>query len=474
MRICLVHPAGSNWMPGKKDVAAVANRMAPLGLLSIAAYLKQAGHEVSILDCLGPGAQKSSTANAKIIASRKPDLTGFSVTTSGFPDACDMAQAIKAELPESRVMFGGVHVSAIGGPLLRDYPAIDYLCMGEGEITALALADGKAPSNINGLVYRDNGEIIENPPAAQIQDLDELPFPAYEILDGFPGGYNLPLFSYINTPGATMITSRGCPFQCSFCDRSVFKNKYRYNSPEYVYVHMKYLQERFGVRHVNIYDDLFTTNRKRIQRICELLISKPLGMNFNCAVRAGHADDELLAMLKAAGFLMLSIGIETGDPDQMKSHKPGVTLEEITDTVKRIQARGLRAKGLFMMGLPGDTEKSIARTSDFAMSLDLDDMNMSKFTPFPGAPLWNEIVESGRFEENWREMNCLNFVYTPEDIESKERLSTLYNQHVKRFYSSAAWRNKLIKRTWQHRKSLLYMLKNIPDFLSAKKSFEND
>lgn len=119
-----------------------------------------------------------------------------------------------------------------------------------------------------------------------IPDLDSLSFPAYEKLCGFPRDYHLPLFSYIRIPGATMITSR-CMYQCSYCDRSVFQKGFK-NSAAYIYEHMKYLRDRFGVRHVNIYDDLFTANRKRIVELCEKLARFPLGVNFNCAARGLH------------------------------------------------------------------------------------------------------------------------------------------------------------------------------------------
>lgn len=472
MRIVLVHPAGYNWMPGRKDVAAIANRMAPLGLLSIAAYLEKLGHEVFVHDCLGPGAVPGVEVNSGIVLGFNPDLVGFSATTSGFLDAYDMAVEIKTQRPEIKTVFGGVHISSLGMILLEDFEQIDFLCMGEGEITLGELAEGCDLKDINGLVWRDNGKIVANPVREHIPDLDALPFPAYEKLKGFPGKYNLPLFSYINTPGATMITSRGCPYQCSYCDRSVFKRGYRYNSAEYIYEHLTYLRKRFDVRHVTIYDDLFTAHRKRITKLCDLLVSKPLGMHFNCAVRTGHADDELLEMLKSAGFLQLSLGIETGDPDLMKEHKPGVYIEEVKDTVRRIQAKGLRAKGLFMMGLPGETVESIQKTSDFVISLGLDDMNMSKFTPFHGAPLWNTISEQGELNEDWRRMNCLNFVFLPKGIDSIKTLTQLYNTHVKRFYSDWGWRNRFNRRIWEHRKSLWYAVKNLPGFLYAMRSFE--
>jgi magnesium-protoporphyrin IX monomethyl ester (oxidative) cyclase len=186
----------------------------------------------------------------------------------------------------------------------------------------------------------------------------------------------------------------------------------------------------------------------------------------------GQVDDDLLEMLKAAGALQLSLGIESGSQALLSVHKPGLYLEEVTDTVRRIQAGGLRAKGLFMMGLPGETEASIEKTSDFALSLDLDDMNMSKFTPFPGAPIWRGIEEKGALDADWRKMNCLNFVFLPMGIDSIETLDQLYNRHVKRFYSDRKWRKKFRSRLWQHRHSIWYMLKHLPTFMAARRTFE--
>ena len=323
-----------------------------------------------------------------------------------------------------------------------------------------------------GLIWRDDGRVVTNPRRPLLPDLDQMPFPAYDLLRGFPRRYHLPLFSYIQRPGATMVTSRGCPYKCSYCDRSVFKQGYRYNSAAYIYAHMRYLRNRFGVRHLNIYDDLFTAHGRRITELCTLLGKRPLGVQFNCSVRVGHADDDLLRMLKTAGCLQVSLGIETGDETLMDRHKPGVHLEGVKETIRRIQAHGLRAKGLFMMGLPGETEASIRRTSDFVISLGLDDMNMSKFTPFHGAPVWQTLQEHGTFREDWQQMNCLNFVFVPRAIASREALDELYNQHVKRFYSSPDWRRKFRRRMWGHRWSLWHVMAHLPGFLAAKRNFE--
>jgi radical SAM superfamily enzyme YgiQ (UPF0313 family) len=446
--------------------------MVPLGLLSLSAYLKQAGHQVYLHDCLGPRAATSLDANAKAILSHKPELVGFSTTTSSFIDGDSLAGRIKQSAPRVKIIFGGVHSSALGAELLKGFQVIDYICRGEGEQTLADLAAGMDLRSIGGLVWRDSDQVIANPPQEPLSDLDDLPFPDYEGLAGFPRGYHLPLFSYIRAPGATMVTSRGCPYQCSYCDRSVFKRSYRYNSAEYIYEHMKHLRGRFGVRHINIYDDLFTAHRPRIESLCEMLTTRPLGLQFNCAVRVGQTDEDLLKSLKRAGCLMVSIGIESADPTLLKRHKSGVDLNDVRDTVARIQAAGLRAKGLFMMGLPGETEETIRTTGDFILSLRLDDMNMAKFTPFPGAPLWATIREEGLLIEDWQLMNCLNFVFLPNGISSWERLDELYNRHVKRFYTDRQWRRKTARRFWEHRWSLWRLLRDWPSFLAARRHFE--
>ena len=257
------------------------------------------GHTTSVCDCLGPLAPGGLERNTDWVLETKPDLVGFSTTTSAFLDACDMAQQIKARRPEVKIIVGGAHPSAIGQLLLEHFPDIDYLCLGEGEETMADLAEGKALQDIGNLVYRDNGKVIANPRRPRLEKLDDLPFPAYEKLAGFPEAYHLPLFSFAKRYGATMITSRGCTFTCSYCDRTVFQSRYTSNSPQYIWEHMRHLRDHFDVHHINFYDDLFTASRRRVSEICELLARQPLGMDFNCAVRVGHADQEMLRSAKA-------------------------------------------------------------------------------------------------------------------------------------------------------------------------------
>ncbi|HET6718191.1 MAG TPA: radical SAM protein [Rhodocyclaceae bacterium] len=476
MRVTLVHPAGFNFVPGQPDFSVLANRMVPIGVLQLASWLEQHGHPTAVHDCLGPHSPADLDGNVAQILASEPELVGFSSTTSGFIDAIELARRIKAQAPHVSIVCGNVHVSSIGAPILEHFPEIDYLCIGEGEGALLDLANGKTLAEIANLVFRDpqqSGRIVANPRRNRITNLDELPFPAYEKLAGFPQGYYLPLFSYERRWGATMVTSRGCPFTCSFCDRTVFERLYRANSAAYIYAHMKHLRDRFGVFHINIYDDLFTANKKRIKELCRLLTEQPLGVHFNCAIRTGQTSDEMLRELKAAGALMVSIGIESADPAMMERHKAGVSLDAVRQTVRQIHAAGLRAKGLFIFGLPGETPATVKTTSDFILSLDLDEMNMTKFCPMYGAPIWDECKDpaAGDFVEDWRLMNCCNFVYRPAGFKNREEMDGLYNWHIQRFYTGKAYQRRFARRLWAHRHSLWHMIKNLPRVLQARRYF---
>jgi radical SAM superfamily enzyme YgiQ (UPF0313 family) len=442
--------------------------------MQLASWLDKHGHETALHDCLGPYAPKTIAENAEIVLATNPEMVGFSATTSGFMDAIEIATYIRERRPEIKIVFGNVHVSSLGAPVLEEFPEIDYLVIGEGEGALLNLADGKPLKEIGNLIYRDEqGKIVVNPRRDRILDLDELPFPAYEKLAGFPHAYHLPLFAYEKRYGATMITSRGCPYTCSFCDRTVFERLYKTNSAQYTYDHMKYLRDNFGVYHINMYDDLFTAKKQRVMDLCDLLIENPLGVQWNCAIRTGHTSDEMLVKLKQAGVLMVSMGIESADPAMMERHKAGVTLDAVRDTVRQIHEAGMRAKGLFIFGMPGETPETVKTTSDFILSLELDEMNMTKFSPLHGAPIWDECASnvSGDFIEDWRLMNCLNFVFLPSGFSSREEMDALYNWHVRRFYDSKGYQRRFAKRLWAHRWSLWHVLKHLPETIAAARYF---
>ncbi len=433
MRILLFCPRGFIDTSSGKHVFSLAAALPPLGLASIAAVLRQAGHDVSLWD----GALRPSVTNAQWaqrIAAYKPDFACFSAVTSAFDDAHDVCRRVKELQDSIRTVFGGAHVSWGREQILARFQAVDYVVAGEGEFSLLKLVEGRPPETIEGLYYRDGPVVRNGPPQEPQCSMDDLPFPAYDMLDGFPGAYRLPLFNYRRHPGASVISSRGCVYRCSYCDRSVFRRSFRHNSPEYTFELVQWLRRDFGIRHVIFYDDLFTLDRNRVARLCGLLRSSRPGLGFNCIVRVGHIDKELVGELKSAGCWMVNVGIESGDQDMLDIHKEGLALDMIRRDIELLHNAGLWVKGLFMVGFPGETEQSIRATIDFACSLPLKDANVTAFTPFPGAPVFKGIESLGAFENDWSRMDCVNFVFVPKEIGSRQALERYYAEFIRRFY----------------------------------------
>jgi radical SAM superfamily enzyme YgiQ (UPF0313 family) len=297
-----------------------------------------------------------------------------------------------------------------------------------------------------------------------ISDLDVLPFPAYHLLPDFPRRYTLPIFSYPTSPNTSIISSRGCPYACSYCDRSVFSRGFRFNSPEYILEHVALLNRRYGIRHVFFYDDLFTFDRKRVAEFCELKEKKGITVTYNCIARLEHVDQELLALLKRSGCWQVNFGIESGDPEVLKKHRKFYELDEVGQKLQMVKKGGMRVKGLFMVGLPGEDEAAIRRTIDYALSLPLDEINVTKFTPFPGAPVYATIRDFGEFDETWELMNCINTVFVPNGM-TKQRIDDLYDEFIRRFYHRSRIHWGYAKMLWKSPHSVYAFMRKLPEIL---------
>jgi len=243
--ILLVHPLGYSSDKASGDISRVANITPPIGLASISAYLAQNDIQSDIIDCY---AHPDSDKKYQIyIKSLNPKIIGFSCSTSTFLDGIRLSGIAKAIDPEIKTVFGGAHVSALKESIIEKFSEIDYLVIGEGEqtLTELILSGFKNVSEIQNIVYRNESKkAVFTGYRKKLLDLDSLPFPAYEKLEGYPHKYKLPIFNYPTTPSSSCISSRGCPYSCSYCDRSVFKKSFRYNSALYLYNHIKYLNTR--------------------------------------------------------------------------------------------------------------------------------------------------------------------------------------------------------------------------------------
>jgi len=469
--VLFIHPLGVNWMPGEKDMSRIANIMLPIGILSLAAWVEKRGHQAFIHDCYAFPMQDEEML--RVIRDTNPDYLGISATTSSFLDGIRISKKAKEVFPHIKTVFGGIHVSALGEKLLRDFPEIDYGVVGEGEESLVEILerDEQDFKGVRGVIYRENGQVVFTGPRATRLDLDALPFPAYHKVAGFPVQYKLPIFNYPRVPNTTAMTSRGCPYQCSYCDRSVFGPSFRFNSAEYMFELVKFLNKQYGIRHINFYDDVFTLHPVRLEGFCKLLIDSGMGMTFNCAARAEHLDSDLVKLMKRAGCWMISLGIESGDHDLLERHRANADLEMIRHKVELIKNTGIRPKGLFMLGLPGETEQTIDRSMEYALSLPLDDFNLTKFTPFPGSPVYQHIREYGQFEEKWELMNCLNFVFIPHGF-TRERLEERYREFYRRYFQRPRILWSYATMLWRSPDSWLRFLTHLGDFLHIRNTFK--
>lgn len=474
--ILLIHPLGYSARNAKNDVSRMANIMPPLGLASISSYLTSHDIHSDIIDCYAH--PDSDQLIIDYLEEYSPDFMGFSCTTSSFFDGVRLSEIAKKIRPKIKVVFGGVHVSAVKEDVLNKYSCIDYCVIGEGEETLkeLLLCSGQEEAcEILGLVLRKDDDVIFSGQRKDLLDLDSLPFPDYKKLAGYPKVYKLPIFNYPKVPNASCISSRGCPYACSYCDRSVFQRTFRYNSADYLYKHVQYLQEEFGIKHINFYDDQFTFQRQRVADFCQKMIDSPIKMTFNCAARAEHLDFELLELMKAAGCWMISLGIETGDEDLLAHHRQNPDLQMMREKIDLIKKAGIRVKGLLMMGLPGETEASIKKSKEYVYSLPIDDFNLAKFTPFPGSPIYKKIKEQGSalgtFNEDWEQMDCMQFQFIPKGIE-QEKMEKLFID----FYKCHFQRSKVlwgyVTMLWKSPDSWFRFLKSLTSFLRF--AFTND
>ena len=328
MKVLFVHPHGRNWMGSMKDISSIFNLMPPLGMMSIAAFLEARGIATELLDCYANPAPLEELV-AGIVA-RAPDVVGFSCTTSSFLEGYQLAERIKELAPQIKIVFGGAHACSVGVSLLDSFPAVDYLVIGEGENTfyELVAAGFAGVAGIPGVGFRQDGKGTLSAVRENIVDLDTLPFPAYHRLAEFPRRYNLPLFSYPKAPNTSIISSRGCPYHCSYCDRSVFNRGFRFNSPAYIHEHLKYMHMDYGIRHVFFYDDLFTYDRGRVEELCRLMSDSRLPVTYNCIARLEHVDPELVALLKRSGCWQVNFGIESGvAPRDEVAARPAAVLD---------------------------------------------------------------------------------------------------------------------------------------------------
>jgi radical SAM superfamily enzyme YgiQ (UPF0313 family) len=404
-------------------------------LLSLAAVLRQAGHTVRIVESASLGLSFSATVDE--ILRGNPRYVGLTCTTASVENAAGIARAVKEKSPQAVILAGGPHITALPEETFRRFPDFDYGILGEGEAALPdlleALEGKKDPAPVESAVYRRGEEIRVNPRRPFIEKLDALPFPAFDLLPDFPRAYRAPFLNYRQGPAAPLISSRGCPQACTFCDRSVFGSRYRYFSEDYLGELISSLRRRYGIRHLIFTDDQFAASRPRLVRLCERLARGGPDLQWNCDARVDSVDPEVLRLMKRAGCWMISYGIESGSPQILDRIQKGISLENAERAVRWTREAGIRAKGLFMIGYPQETEETLAQTLAFIRRVPLDEINLSFLTPYPGTEIYRQLKGSAEFSEEWGRMNALNSLLLPKDL-SRQALEKAYGRILRGFY----------------------------------------
>jgi anaerobic magnesium-protoporphyrin IX monomethyl ester cyclase len=478
MRILLIDPPFYRFM-------GFYNRYFPVGLVSVATVLRNAGHEVFVydadfnerpslldytrlpehygryLDALRHPDHPILAEVRETLRRTEPELVGISIWTTFAASALRVAEISKSVLPSCPVVMGGPHATAKSEEVLRICPAVDYVFEGEGEQSALelaaALAGGRLdPASIRGLAWRERGIIRHAPPRERRRDLDEFPFPDRELL--------MNRDRYTAEDMGLIMTSRGCPYACSYCATDVRRTSYR--SVEHVLAEIQAVRDRYGTVQFSFKDDSFTVDRGRIEELCKRMIAARLPLRWECTTRLNLVTENLLRIMKRAGCNSIKVGIESGSPDVLRRMNKGITLDQIRQAARLLQKSGIYWTSYFLIGTPGEDSQDVHKTLDFLYEIGPDFASLGVYEPFPGTAMFEDGLRRGLLR---RDMDLQDFydvlpnhyykvdprrqvdTMEPQQFQALEREMKdtfhRYNKHLGRMFRRARTRVAQYRRT---------------------------
>ena len=393
----------------------------PLGLACLAAVLREHGINVRIVD--GTLSESYLSAVGDIL-STDPDVVGLTASTDSIHNAAKIAEMIKDRSFFTTVIIGGPHVTAVPEDTMIRFPQFDIGILGEAENTIVELLDtifgDYRLSGVKGIVYQQKGKTVRTEPQPYIENLDSLPVPAWDLLPDLATHYCPPVHTVKRLPAALLVTSRGCPLKCSFCDRSIFGNTSRAYSAAYVMAMICDLYKRYGIREFQFRDDNFLAFRSRLIDLCWLIRKSGLDITWSIAGRVDMVNPEILATLHDAGCWQIWYGIESGSQRILDVINKKTKLDKIRDAVSMTKKAGISPCGFFMLGMPTETKDDIEDTIRFSRYLDLDEAHFSFCTPIPGCEMHDTAKGYGSFDDDWRKMSMWNPVFVPWDLTSKQ------------------------------------------------------
>ena len=437
MRVCLIDlPISHEQIYGEWDLSALETYCPPLGLLSLAAWLRKHGHEPSVLDL--PTLKWSVEDAARHVLQERPGLVGLSARTINVSNAARLAALLKEGGYPGPVVLGGPHVTAVPVPTLERFAAIDCGVTGEGERTLQELVErhaaGRPLDGVQGLAWRDpSGAVRVNAPRPPLEDLDELPLPAWDLLPGFPQAYPLSALETRRLPAASIMTSRGCPFRCTFCDSLVFGHHVRLHSAAYTLDMIRHLRDRYGIHDLMMLDDNFILKQDRLFEICDAMIAERMGLKWYCMGHAHLMTEERLRRIRAAGCWIIEMGIESGCDRILRHIHKHTDKAEVAAAVARARAAGLMVKGNFIFGFPTETRESLEETIAFATGIGLSLFQQNYLTVWPGCEIARDAERYGRCERDWGRLAHQRITFVPEGLTEAD-LVRASKDSFRRFY----------------------------------------
>lgn len=435
MKICLISAPTANQFDGRAvgemEAARIMGELAPVGILSLAAVLEAKGLQPEVVDLnrvYYDWLQQSHRSNAEVdfcsfagdyFAARDFDVFGFSTVCSSYPVTLRIAAEVKRAHPESAVVLGGPQASVVDVATMRAYPFIDLVVRGEAEQTLPALVDALAGDGalaaVPGITFRraEDREIVRNPAAPLVADLDALPFPAFHLFPDVGYCRHFPLE-----------LGRGCPFSCTFCSTNdFFRRNFRLKSPAQMIADMRRIKQTYGINSFELVHDMFTVDRKRVVAFCEALLEikrKDPDDTFiwGCSARTDCVDEELIALMSRAGCRGIFFGIETGSRRMQKIIDKGLELNDSAERVRSCDKFKINTAVSLMAGFPDETMNDLRDTAAFfvdSLRYDHADPQLSILAPLAGTPITTQHKDALVLNDDAADMSFRGWRQEPED-----------------------------------------------------------
>lgn len=463
-KILLLYPPWRGIYEKAKVKAAVKEGYPPpLTLSTLAAPLLNSGFDVEILDM--DIFNNPIEILTKKLQNFSPDVVGITCLTPSFNRVAEIAQIIKSIDKKIIIIGGGPHISSLPIDSLKN-SLLDIAVIGEGDYTIVDVMSGDDLDKIEGICFKKGDEIICNTNRKPIQNLDSLPYPAWNLFN--LKNYKVSKLICKKSPVGSIETSRGCVFGCVYCNKSVFGRTFRFKSPERTVNEIEYMLNN-GFKEIHVMDDGFTTNINRAKKICDLIKQRDLDFYWNLSngIRVDRVDREFLEKAYDTGCYRITIGVESGDQNLLHRIGKGVTIEKTEEVFKMTRDIGIETLAYFMIALPGETEDSMRKTIDFAKKLEPTVAKVSVTLPLPGTPLFDEWDKLGYIKsKNWSLYNQHDpsKVYNHPDLEW-ETIMDYYNNFYREFYLRGSY---ILRRLKKDIFNFNYLISDMRYFISTK------